>query len=86
MEGGGEGGTSSPQVKPFKFSVYQNPNLSAALTATSIRPSKSTLLSIFSVSAISAVALISIVFREEGIIIIGSQNMFPLPQLMCLQR
>lgn len=68
MEGGGEGGTSSPQVKPFKFSVYQNPNLSAALTATSIRPSKSTLLSIFSVSAISAVALISIVFREEGII------------------
>ncbi|KAI3870009.1 hypothetical protein MKX03_002041 [Papaver bracteatum] len=67
MEGGG-GGTSSPQVKPFKFSVYQNPNLSAALTATSLRPSKSTLLSIFSVSAISAVALISIVFREEGIV------------------
>ncbi|KAI3986197.1 hypothetical protein MKX01_004341 [Papaver californicum] len=62
MEGGGEG-TGSPQVKPFKFSVYQNPNLSAALTATSLRPSKSTLFSIFSVSAISAIALISIVFR-----------------------
>ncbi|MCL7022770.1 hypothetical protein MKW94_010232 [Papaver nudicaule] len=65
MEGGGVG-TNSPQVKPFKFSVYQNPNLSAALTATSLRPSVSTLVSIFCVLLISAVALISIV--REGLI------------------
>ncbi|OVA18116.1 Cytochrome B561-related [Macleaya cordata] len=67
MEGGG-GENISPPVKPSKFSVYQNPTFSAALTANSLRPSKSTFLCIFSVSTASAIALLSIISREEGLI------------------
>ncbi|KAJ4845158.1 hypothetical protein Tsubulata_040331 [Turnera subulata] len=60
MEGGRE--------KAAKFAVYQNPALSAALTATSLQPSKSALLFIFSVSSASAFALLSILSRENGLI------------------
>ncbi|XWS28424.1 hypothetical protein CRYUN_Cryun25bG0067600 [Craigia yunnanensis] len=54
---------ASPPSKPSKFSVYQNPTLSAALTATSLKPSKSTLLCIFSLSSAAAFALLSITSR-----------------------
>lgn len=51
-----------------KFGVYQNQALSAALTCNSIRPSKSTFLCILSLSTASAFALLTIFFRENGII------------------
>ncbi|KAF8396620.1 hypothetical protein HHK36_018244 [Tetracentron sinense] len=66
MERGGE--KSSPPLKLSKFSVYQNPALSAALTANSLRPSKSTFVGIFSVSTASAFALLTIISREDGFI------------------
>ncbi|KAF8369578.1 hypothetical protein HHK36_032404 [Tetracentron sinense] len=59
---------SSPPLKLSKFSVYQNPALSAALTANSLRPSKSTFVGIFSVSTASAFALLTIISREDGFI------------------
>ncbi|KAF5728061.1 hypothetical protein HS088_TW21G00204 [Tripterygium wilfordii] len=70
MEGGVARGKGSlpPSSKPSKFSVYQNPVFSAALTTNSLRPSKSTLLSIFFLSSASAVALVSISSRENKII------------------
>lgn len=68
--GGGSGGrdTGSLPPKPTKFAVYQNPALSAALTTNSLRPSKSTLLCILSLSTASAFALLSIISREKGLI------------------
>ncbi|KAK9124313.1 hypothetical protein Sjap_013915 [Stephania japonica] len=57
-----------PPLNPAKFSVYQNPNFSAALTANSLTPSKSTYLRIFSISAASAFALLAIVSREDAFI------------------
>lgn len=54
--------------KPSKFSVYQNPALSAALTTNSLRPSKSTFLFILSLSSTSAFSLLSFISRENGII------------------
>ncbi|XP_038689588.1 uncharacterized protein LOC119988577 isoform X2 [Tripterygium wilfordii] len=62
MEGGGTRGkgSSPPSTKPSKFSVYQNPVFSSALTTNSLRPSKSTLLSIFFLSSASAVAFLTI--------------------------
>ncbi|XP_052208431.1 uncharacterized protein LOC127812137 [Diospyros lotus] len=65
--GGGEHGSSAPP-KPSKFAVYQNPALSAALTAGSFRPSKSTFICILSLSTASAFALLGIIIRENGII------------------
>ncbi|XP_004309872.1 PREDICTED: transmembrane protein 209 [Fragaria vesca subsp. vesca] len=56
---------SSPPPKPSKFSVYQNPTLSAALTANSLRPPKQALLIIFSLSSLSAVAFLLILSREN---------------------
>ncbi|MFQ6651209.1 hypothetical protein Gotur_023199 [Gossypium turneri] len=56
----------SPPLKPSKFSVYQNPTLSAALTATSLKPSKSTFLCILSLSSASAFALLSTIYSGNG--------------------
>ncbi|KAK9158274.1 hypothetical protein Scep_004848 [Stephania cephalantha] len=60
--------TNQRPLKPAKFSVYQNPNFSAALTANSLSPSKSTYLCIFSVSAASAFALLAILSREDAFV------------------
>ncbi|PQP92760.1 transmembrane protein 209 [Prunus yedoensis var. nudiflora] len=54
---------ASPPPKPAKFSVYQNPSLSAALTANSLRPSKHALLCIFFLSSASAFAFIAMFSR-----------------------
>ncbi|BFG34374.1 hypothetical protein CerSpe_206480 [Prunus speciosa] len=59
---------ASPPPKPAKFSVYQNPSLSAALTANSLRPSKHALLCIFFLSSASAVAFIAMFSRENGLV------------------
>ncbi|XP_050369829.1 uncharacterized protein LOC126787953 [Argentina anserina] len=59
---------SSPPPKPSKFSVYQNPTLSAALTATSLRPPKHALLVIFSLSFISAAAFLLLLSRENELV------------------
>ncbi|PQM37598.1 transmembrane protein 209 [Prunus yedoensis var. nudiflora] len=59
---------ASPPPKPAKFSVYQNPSLSAALTANSLRPSKHALLCIFFLSSASAFAFIAMFSRENGLI------------------
>lgn len=67
MDGGGRERSSSPS-KPSKFSVYQNPALSAVLTANSLRPSKSTFLSIFLVSTASAFAFLGFISRENGFV------------------
>ncbi|XP_043702477.1 transmembrane protein 209 [Telopea speciosissima] len=67
MEGGGRT-KSSPLSKPPKFCVYQNPTLSAALTANSLRPAKTTFLCIFFVSIASAFSLLGFVSREDGFI------------------
>ncbi|TYJ02815.1 hypothetical protein E1A91_A13G254500v1 [Gossypium mustelinum] len=56
----------SPPLKPSKFSVYQNPTLSAALTATSLKPSKSTFLCIISLFSASAFALLSTIYSGNG--------------------
>ncbi|PON35303.1 Cytochrome B561-related [Parasponia andersonii] len=70
MEGGArEKGSSPPLKKPSsKFSVYQNPAFSAALNATSLQPSNSTLFRIFSLSSASAFALLAILSRENGFV------------------
>lgn len=62
MDGGERERPSTPS-KPSRFSVYQNPALSAVLTANSLRPSKSLFLSIFFVSTSSAVAFLGIISR-----------------------
>lgn len=55
---------SPPQQKAkHKFSVYQNPAFSAALTAKSLQPSKSVVLLIFSASVVSATALLVVTSR-----------------------
>ncbi|KAJ8751478.1 hypothetical protein K2173_016695 [Erythroxylum novogranatense] len=64
-EGGGSG--DKPE-KAIKFTVYQNPAMSAVLTANSQQPSNSTLLFIFFLSSISAVALVSVTSRERFLI------------------
>ncbi|KAJ4979864.1 hypothetical protein NE237_010644 [Protea cynaroides] len=71
MEGGGgsSGGKrekSSSLSKSSKFSVYQNPALSAALTANSLRPAKFTFLCIFFVSIASAFSLLGVFYRDDG--------------------
>lgn len=55
---GGGGERSSPAPKPSKFAVYQNPAFSAALTTSSLRPSKSTFVSIFIISIASVSTLL----------------------------
>ncbi|XP_010313402.1 uncharacterized protein [Solanum lycopersicum] len=67
---GGGGERSSPAPKPSKFAVYQNPAFSAALTTSSLRPSKSTFVSIFIISIASVSTLLrsfSSGCRESGI-------------------
>ncbi|GAB4859198.1 hypothetical protein Ancab_010658 [Ancistrocladus abbreviatus] len=68
--GESKGGASPPSqpLKPAKFAVYQNPALSAALTATSLRPSTSIFLFFFSLSSASAIAFLAFTSRENGII------------------
>ncbi|GAB2215172.1 hypothetical protein Drorol1_Dr00019551 [Drosera rotundifolia] len=64
------GVVSSPPIKPAtpaKFAVYQNPAISAALTATSLRPRKSAFVTLFSISSASAIALLAFTSRENGI-------------------
>ncbi|KAI5666210.1 hypothetical protein M9H77_16063 [Catharanthus roseus] len=65
MEGGQRGGE---QQKPplSKFTVYQNPAISAALTSRSLRPSKFTFLFILSMFSASALALLTAASRENG--------------------
>ncbi|KAK9280392.1 hypothetical protein L1049_014081 [Liquidambar formosana] len=67
MEGGAKD-KGAPPPKPLKFSAYQNPALSAALTATSLRPPKSTFLCIFFASSASAFVLLSIISWEIGFV------------------
>ncbi|XP_074270038.1 uncharacterized protein LOC141593013 [Silene latifolia] len=58
--GGGVGAVSSspsPPPKPGKFETYQNPTFSAALTATSRRPTPPSFLLLFSFFAASVTAL-----------------------------
>uniref|UniRef100_A0A2P2JQY0 Uncharacterized protein MANES_04G024400 n=1 Tax=Rhizophora mucronata TaxID=61149 RepID=A0A2P2JQY0_RHIMU len=68
--GGGESGPSQLK-KPSKFTVYQNPAISAVLTANSLQPSNSTLFLVFSLSSASAVASLSIAYRENGLLNMG---------------
>lgn len=50
----------------MQFAVYQNPAVSAALTANSLRPKKSTFLWLLSVSTASAYAILKFVLRCEN--------------------
>ncbi|CAK8575935.1 unnamed protein product [Lathyrus sativus] len=59
--------SSSPSSNS-KFSVYQNPNLSAVLTSNSLQPSNYTLISILSFFSASAFAFLAIIFRENGFV------------------
>ncbi|XP_021889794.1 transmembrane protein 209 [Carica papaya] len=68
MESGARDNKSSPPLQPSKFTVYQNPALSAALTANSLQPSNPTIVFIFSLSSASAFALLSFISRENGVI------------------
>ncbi|KAJ6827696.1 uncharacterized protein M6B38_366445 [Iris pallida] len=58
-----------PPPKP-KFSVYQNPTLSAALTTRSLQPSPLSLLFLALSSLASATSLLAISFREKQIVAI----------------
>ncbi|KAK1284232.1 hypothetical protein QJS10_CPB21g01215 [Acorus calamus] len=64
--------TPPKQQKPpptaVKFSVYQNPTLSAALTAKSLQPSASTYLIILFLSSASALSLLSLLSREDRLV------------------
>ncbi|XP_071686531.1 uncharacterized protein [Rutidosis leptorrhynchoides] len=51
-----------------KFSVYQNPALSTALTNNSLRPSISTFIFILSLTSASAFSLFSFIIRENDIV------------------
>ncbi|XP_010542594.1 PREDICTED: uncharacterized protein LOC104815748 [Tarenaya hassleriana] len=64
------GGTlgSSPSPKPSKFSVYRNPTLAAAWTANSLRPSRSFLFFVFSLSTASAFFLFYFISGEKRLI------------------
>ncbi|GAB2285094.1 hypothetical protein Dimus_019548 [Dionaea muscipula] len=81
MTGGGAGkgdnqGGGAPPLqlptqqppKPAKFLVYQNQALSAALTATSLRPSAAAFVFMFSLSSASAFALLAFSSWEDGIL------------------
>ncbi|WCJ41079.1 Transmembrane protein 209 [Euphorbia peplus] len=65
MEGGGGG---SPAAKASKFAAYQNPALSAALTANSIVPSKYAFVFIFALSSASALGLVALISWENGLV------------------
>ncbi|KAJ6895272.1 transmembrane protein 209 [Populus alba x Populus x berolinensis] len=60
--------TRGPPTPSSKFAAYQNPAFSAALTAKSLRPSKSALLFIVSLFSASAFSLLSTISRENGLI------------------
>lgn len=62
-----DGGRRREPPPPTKFTVYQNPALSAALTSKSRRPSVSTFLVILTLSSASAVALFTATSRETGL-------------------
>ncbi|KAK9706457.1 hypothetical protein RND81_07G126100 [Saponaria officinalis] len=61
---------SSPlRPKPVKFAVYQNPALSAALTATSLRPSPPSFLLLFSLFSASSASLLFFFSSKENHIV-----------------
>ncbi|CAL0329094.1 unnamed protein product [Lupinus luteus] len=69
----------SSNSKPSKFSVYQNPAFSSALTSTSLQPSNHTLFSLFSFFSASSLAFLAIIFRENVFIdILKLKNLSPL--------
>ncbi|GJT22562.1 transmembrane protein 209, partial [Tanacetum coccineum] len=54
--------TTATSSKPVtKFTVYQNPAVSAALTTNSLRPSKLTIFFILTLLSASALSLISFI-------------------------
>lgn len=61
------GGSPLAAPKP-KFSVYQNPTFSAALTCTSLRPSAATLLLIFASFLATTVAFLTMSSWEEELV------------------
>uniref|UniRef100_A0A6N2L6C2 Uncharacterized protein n=1 Tax=Salix viminalis TaxID=40686 RepID=A0A6N2L6C2_SALVM len=69
-------GPPTPSSSSSKFAAYQNPAFSAALTAKSLRPSKSTLLFVVSLSSASAFSLLSTISRENGLIEVMSFGIF----------
>ncbi|XP_027108170.2 uncharacterized protein [Coffea arabica] len=62
-----DGGRRREPPPASKFTVYQNPALSAALTSKSRRPSVSTFLVILALSSASAVALFTATCWEKGL-------------------
>lgn len=60
-----DGGGSPPAAPKPKFSVYQNPTLSAALTAASLRPSVAILFLIFSAFLAASIALLTMSSWED---------------------
>ncbi|GAV62067.1 CytochromB561_N domain-containing protein [Cephalotus follicularis] len=66
--GGAGRDKGSGPPKASKFEVYQNPTLSSALTASSLKPSNSTILFILFISSASALALLSLFSRENGLL------------------
>ncbi|PWA49077.1 Cytochrome B561-related protein [Artemisia annua] len=61
--------TTTTSSKPVtKFTVYQNPAVSAALTTNSLRPSKLTIFFILTLLSASSVSLISFILRENDIV------------------
>ncbi|XP_008793513.2 transmembrane protein 209 [Phoenix dactylifera] len=68
MEGANRSPPRPSQGPKAKFSVYQNPNFAAALTARSLQPSASALLLISSSFLASALSLLSITSREDSLV------------------
>ncbi|KAK7257731.1 hypothetical protein RIF29_31917 [Crotalaria pallida] len=71
---------SNSHSKPsIKFSVYQNPTFSSALTSTSLQPSNFTLFSALSFFSASSFLFLAIFFREDGFIdILQLKNLSPV--------
>ncbi|PIN16418.1 putative membrane protein [Handroanthus impetiginosus] len=65
--GGGQQQQTGSASKPAKFAVYQNPAFSAVLTSSSLRPSASTFLFIFSLFSVSIFALLISLYRENPV-------------------
>ncbi|KAM0948147.1 hypothetical protein DsansV1_C07g0075231 [Dioscorea sansibarensis] len=60
--------SSSSSSKKREFSVYQNPSFSAALTASSLRPSSSALLFFSSSALVSALSFLALSSMEDSLI------------------
>ncbi|KAG0453520.1 hypothetical protein HPP92_024824 [Vanilla planifolia] len=62
-------GLETPRAAPKpKFSVYQNPTVSAALKAASLRPSSATVFIISSFFLASAISVFAITYRERELV------------------